>query len=339
MSQFFYIGCYTEDTGGSGEGISVGTRDPHIGILDPIGTAAITPSPSFLAQHPRLPVLYAANELTEGVVSAWAVQPDGALRPLGTGLTGGADPCHLAVVDDHLVTANYSSGSVSVHRLDASGAIGERTDLVVHQAGRGPDHPRQEQAHAHMVAPIPAGGLHVVDLGADTIYAYTLDGGSGRLVPAGRTSTPPGAGPRHLARDAAGFVYVADELDATITVYKSDGVRLAEHDLALAGISGGYPSEIAVSSDGRFLYLASRGPDIIAVFQLPNGRPVLIGEVPTRGAWPRHFAMMDGYLYVANERSHTVVTFRIDPDTGLLRRSGPVWDVPSPTCVLPFRRS
>jgi 6-phosphogluconolactonase (cycloisomerase 2 family) len=329
INTLVYIGCYTAETGGSGEGILVASRDPHIGILDPIGTAASTPSPSFLARHPRLPVLYAANELPEGTVNAWAVQPDGALRPLGTGLTGGAEPCHLAVVGDHLVTANYGSGSVSVHRLDADGAIGERTDVVVHGG-------QDREAHAHMVSPVAGGGLHVVDLGMDTIYAYTLDGDSGRLVPAGRTSTRPGAGPRHLARDAAGFVYVADELDATITVYKSDGVLLAEHDLALAGISGGHPSEIAVSGDGRFLYLASRGPDIIAVFQLHYGRPVLIREVPTRGAWPRHFAIWDGYMYVANERSHTVVTFRIDPDSGVPEPNRLVWDVPSPTCVLPF---
>jgi 6-phosphogluconolactonase len=331
MTDFFYIGCYTAETGGNGKGISVASRDPHIGILDPIGTAASTPSPSFLARHPRLPVLYAVNELPEGAVNAWTVQPDGALVPLGSGLTGGAEPCHLAVVGHHLVTANYGSGSVSVHRLEANGAIAERTDLVVHG---GPD----RTAHAHMVSPVPGGGgLHVVDLGMDTIYAYTLDGDSGRLVPAGRTSTRPGMGPRHIARDAAGFVYVAGELDGTIAAYKSDGLLLAEHHEALAGVSGGHPSEIAVSGNGKFVYLASRGPDIINVFELLNYRPVLIGQEPTRGAWPRHFAIWEGYLYVANERSHTVNTFQMDADTGKLRYSRSVWEVPSPTCVLPFR--
>lgn len=90
-----FIGCYTPEMGGQGEGITAVRRDPDTGALTPIGVAARTPSPSFLAWHPTLPVLYAVNELPEGQVSAFAV--DGAaLTPLGSSGTGGAHPCHLA---------------------------------------------------------------------------------------------------------------------------------------------------------------------------------------------------------------------------------------------------
>ena len=44
-------------------------RDPVSGELTRLGLAARTPSPSFLAQHPILPVLYAVNELDEGLFS------------------------------------------------------------------------------------------------------------------------------------------------------------------------------------------------------------------------------------------------------------------------------
>jgi len=60
--------------------------------------------------------------------------------------------------------------------------------------------------------------------------------------------------------------------------------------------------------------------------------------VPTGGAWPRHFALVDDYLYVANQLSHTVVVFRIDPATGIPVPTGDVLATPSPTCLLAWAR-
>jgi 6-phosphogluconolactonase (cycloisomerase 2 family) len=61
-----------------------------------------------------------------------------------------------------------------------------------------------------------------------------------------------------------------------------------------------------------------------------------VGEVSTGGIWPRHFVLDGGFLYVANERSHTVVTFRLDPDTGIPTPTADVLPTASPTCVLPW---
>jgi hypothetical protein len=43
---------------------------------------------------------------------------------------------------------------------------------------------------------------------------------------------------------------------------------------------------------------------------------------------------VEGLLYVANERSHTVVTFEV-PRTGVPVATGAVLEVPSPTCIAP----
>ena len=59
-----------------------------------------------------------------------------------------------------------------------------------------------------------------------------------------------------------------------------------------------------------------------------------VGEVSTGGSWPRDLALDGEWLYVANERSHLVVTYRIDPATGLPSPTGDVVSTPSPTCVL-----
>ncbi|MEO3776946.1 lactonase family protein [Micromonospora sp. B11E3] len=337
-----HIGGYTAASGGRGEGIVAARRDPATGALTPLGTVAVTPSPSFLARHPALPVLYAVNELPEGQVSAFRVGPDGALTPLGVRATGGAEPCHLAVTPDggHLVVANYGGGSVTVLPLDPEGVPGDRSDLVVHE-GRGPDPERQGRAHAHMVDPAPdAGPLFAVDLGTDSVYRYDLDAPSGRLVPrAPRVRAVAGSGPRHLARHPDGRrCWVVGELDGTVTAYDltPDGALHQRGRVDASGRAGHVqPSEIAVGPDGRFLYVANRGVGTVSVFALDGELPELVAEVETGGGWPRHFALAGEHLYVADERADMIRVLRVDAATGVPTPVGEPVAVPSPTCVRP----
>ncbi|MEU5787525.1 lactonase family protein [Micromonospora purpureochromogenes] len=337
-----HIGGYTAASGGRGDGIIAARRDPESGELTPLGTVAVTDSPSFLVRHPALPVLYAVNELPAGQVSAFRVGGDGELTPLGVQSTGGADPCHLAVAPDgrHLLVANYGGGSVAVFPLGADGAPAERSDLVVHQ-GRGLDPERQEQAHCHMVSPDPgAGPLLAVDLGTDSIYRYDLDADRGRLVPREpRIRTAAGTGPRHLARHPDGRgCWVAGELDATVTAYEPtpDGAWHQRGRVDASERAGHVqPSEIAVGPDGRFLYVGNRGVGTISVFALDAELPRLVAEVDTGGEWPRHFVLTGPHLYVADERADMVRVFRLDPESGAPEPLGEPVPVPSPTCVLP----
>lgn len=345
-SEILYVGCYTAESGGSGAGIVALRRDRASGALDVIGTVAATPSPSFLAWHPALSVLYAVNEIDGGTVSAWAAGRDASLRPLGIRSTGGASPCHLAVTSDghHLVTANYGGGSLAVHPLDRAGVPGERSDLLVHD-GRGLDPQRQSRSHVHMVSPGPVdGALLAVDLGTDAVYPYAVEASTGRLVPAGpRVPTRPGAGPRHLVRHPRGRrCYVVGELDATVTVYDVDaGGGLHERGRVDTSTRPErvWPSEVAVRADGRFLYVANRGADTLAVFALDQDLPRYVTEIATEGDWPRHFALIGEHLYVANERSQSLAVFGVDPSTGVPVPIGAPVGIPSPTCVLAGRFS
>ncbi|WP_320067612.1 lactonase family protein [Micromonospora sp. RTGN7] len=338
-----HIGGYTAASGGGrGDGIVAARRDPATGGLTPLGTVAVTPSPSFLVRHPALPVLYAVNELPEGEVSAFRVGPDGDLTPLGVRGTGGAEPCHLAVTPDggHLVVANYGGGSVAVFPLDPAGVPGERSDLVVH-AGHGPDPERQEMAHCHMVSPAPHGGpLLAVDLGTDSVYRYDLDAASGRLVPRGpQVRMAAGTGPRHLARHPDGRrCWLVGELDGTVTAYElsPDGaLHLRGRVDASARAGHVQPSEITVGPDGRFLYVGNRGVGTVSVFAVAGELPELVAEVKTGGEWPRHVVLAGEHLYVADERADMVRVFRVDASTGIPTPVGEPVPVPSPTCVLP----
>ncbi len=332
-----FVGCYTGATGGAGEGITLMRRDPSTGELTRLGVAARTPSPSFLARHPALPVLYAVNELDEGTVTAFSVAPDGALTELTAHPTGGAHPCHVAVTADgrHLLAANYSSGSVALHPLDAEGRPGPRTDLV-RLAGEGPDRDRQERPHAHMVDPDPDGdGVLVVDLGSDRVWRCRLDTGRGLLTgPTPAIVTPPGTGPRHLRRLGDGTVLVVGELAADLGWYRGEPLERAGRVAATAAVGPNAPSELTVSGAGRFVYVANRGPDTVTAFAWDGTAATPVVEVPTGGVWPRHLASVDDYLYVANERSHSVTVLRVDADSGVPRAVGEPVGTPSPTCVL-----
>ncbi|GIF70832.1 hypothetical protein Asi02nite_03500 [Asanoa siamensis] len=343
--EIVYLGCYTKESGGTGEGIVAATRDRETGRLTPGAVVARTPSPSFLVWHPTLPVLYAANELAEGEVSGWAVDGPGPLTAVGRAGTGGTEPCHVAVTSDgrHLLAANYASGSISVHPLDpATGAVGERTDLVVHD-GHGPDRDRQAGPHLHMISIDPADGpLIAIDLGTDGLYPYRVDGD--RLVAAGDpVRLAPGTGPRHVARHPDGRrAYLVGELDAMLTSFEIDGTDWRERHRIEASTRPGaerYPSEVACRADGRYLYLATRGVDTVSVFALDGAAPRLVAEVDCGGRWPRHLALAGDHLYVANQTGDSVAVFAVDGRTGVPTMVDAPVAVGSPTCVLAPRKT
>ncbi len=339
--QFVVIGCYTQGAGGDGVGLTVTRRDPVAGTLRPIDEATPTPSPSFVVSHPTLPVLYAVNELDEGLLSAFAVSIDGTLTALGTWPTGGALPCHVAVdtAGRHVLVANYGSGSVALFALDRYGRPTGRADLAEH-FGTGKHPVRQEAPHAHQVVAM-GDAVFAVDLGVDSVIRYRVDDSTGRLVNAGVAAVlPPGTGPRHLAVAPNGTVYLVGELAGTILALRpgpSHWQELGSVPATTSEPESAMPSEIATSGDGRWLYVANRAPATLSVFALGSADelPLMVGEVPSGGAWPRHFVLVDDHMYVANERSHTVTVFRIDPATGVPVPTGEVLATPSPTCVLP----
>ena len=337
--EFVFVGGYTADKGGDGEGITLLRRDPSTGSLTRLGVVARTPSPSFLAQHPTLPVLYAVNELDpDGAVSAFTVAVDGSLTPLAGRPTGGSDPAHLAVTPDgrHLLVANYGTGSVAVFPLDDEGAPGEHSDLL-DLKGSGPVADRQAGPHAHMVFPVRDEVL-IADLGSDKVWRARLDPVLGRLTLLGAAvAAEPGTGPRHVRFSPDGALFVVGELSGDLTWWRpsADG-SLAPAGRAATTTAAGenYPSEIVVRPDGRFVYVANRGPNTIATFTWDGETAALVAETPTEGDWPRHMILTGDHLYVTNQRSQSVTTLRIDAETGVPALQGAPTAEPTPTGLL-----
>ncbi|MFI5520242.1 lactonase family protein [Streptomyces platensis] len=340
-----FLGTYTSVPGG-GTGVGFGTYDTVTGQITAGGVVEGVADPSYLALAPSGRTLYAVNEREQGGVTAMALRPDGPPAVLGTRSTGGAGPCHLSVHPGGrwLLTANYLSGSVAVHPVaPATGALGERTDLVTHSSP--PPGPGQDGPHAHQILTAPD-GRHVlaVDLGNDTVYSYRLDASAGRLTQVSYASLRPGAGPRHLTFHPSGdFAYLANEVDNTVVVCRYDrrGGRLTPGTPQSTGTGPGtsYPAQILVTRRGDFAFLANRGHNSLTRYAVEAGgaRLRLLDTVPVGGDFPRQIAFSPDqrWLFAANQKSGSVTVFSVHARTGELRRTGAPFTAPVPVCVLP----
>jgi 6-phosphogluconolactonase len=313
--------------------VLIGSYADQFSIYDddfkPLAPPVSTPAPSFVAVGPT-GVRYAVGELDDGQLSAFTAQG----QLLNTLPTGGGAPCHVAVAGDRVLVANYGTGSVAAFTLRPDGGLDRRSDLAQH-AGASVVADRQEGPHAHQVT-VRGAMVHAVDLGMDAIVHY-------RLTPEGglehvRTTTvqPLGSGPRHLVFHPDGRVFVANELGSTVATYTS-GFELLDlkPSCLVQPVGDNFPSELALSADGRRLYVANRGNDTIATFAVEADGLLPIDEVSTGGTWPRHFAALPGALCVANQHSGTVALLELDPETGVPHPARVVLETPSPTAVVP----
>ena len=342
-----YIGTYTRPPS---QGIYAWRFEAASGKLTPLGLAAETSNPTFLAVHPNQRFLYAANEDKAGAISAFAIDPaNGRLKLLNQVPSRGSGPCHVAVDPGGkwVFAANYNSGSVAVFPVHEDGTLGEATGFVQH-AGSSGNTPRQSGPHAHSANVSPDGRwLLVADLGLDQILSYRVDAVKGTLSPGDPpfTKIAPGSGPRHMAFGRDGrFAYAISEMLSTVTVFRYNSARGSLQELQTAQVTPeGYTgqksgAEIAVDPSGKFLYASNRGDSTIAVFRIDadKGTLTLVERFSTQGKTPRNFAIDPSgtFLFAANQDSGNVVVFKIDPATGRLTPAGNVLEVANPVCIV-----
>jgi 6-phosphogluconolactonase len=161
MTQF-WIGGYAADMGGDASGIGVlegdDGREPT--TLAYRGIAAAVESPSWLAKHPSLDVVYAALE-GAGTVQAFVRNGEATLAPLGAPAPAGEDVCNVAVAPcgAYLVASCYSDGRVVRIGLDSVGRLGapKISDAATDPYGADGVEPAVDlHASAFMVEPAPA---------------------------------------------------------------------------------------------------------------------------------------------------------------------------------------
>ncbi len=297
-------------------------------------------NPSYVLEHPELPLLYSVEERAEGAVCAWEIHQK-SLRLLNRTSTAGADPCYLSLSEDKqwLYAANYSGGSVACFRLDDSGLPTERMDLRKH-IGSGPRKDRQEAAHAHCAFP-RKGKLLVCDLGTDEIVIYKND--RGRLEECGRLSAPAGSGPRHLAVHSAypELIYCVTELAGTVLIWKEtrpDAFELIREIPMLPETHTGEntAAAIRITKDGSRLLVSHRGLDSIALMPIEAdgmpGKPVLSPCVRQ----PRDFVVTGNTVLAASQSDGEIRAYRLCEDR--LEDTGMSISAQAPVCLQPCKR-
>ena len=351
-SYLLYVGTYTEK---ESKGIYAYRFDAASTQLTPLGLAAETTNPSFLAIDPSGRFLYAVNEVqnykgaSSGAVSSFGIdQQNAKLSPLNEVPSRGADPCYITFdkTGKFALIANYTGGSVAVFPVRPNGDIGESSAFVQH-TGSSINKERQAGPHAHWIETTPDNRFAIaVDLGLDKLLVYRFDATKGSLTPNDPpyASLDPGAGPRHLAFHPNGkLAYVVNELQSTITAFTYDPSRGTLQKLNtvstlpknFTGVND--TAEIHVHPSGKFLYASNRGHDSIALFSIDGrtGALTLVDHFPTQGKTPRDFDIdpTGKFLFVANQGTNNIVVFRIDLNNGKLTPTGQILQVPSPVCL------
>ena len=352
---------------GNGKGIHLFQVNRDSGALTPAGVVEMGTSPSCLVLNPAKTHLYSANETERigdeeaGSVSAFVINPaDGQLKLLNTVSSGGKGPAHLSIHPSgkFVLVANYFGGSVAVLPILPDGSLGAATDLKKDSGTVGPKKATSappgsfafsghDQTHAHMIESDPSGRfiLHV-DLGLDRIYIWKFDAEKGLLTPnePHAVSLPPGDGPRHFVFHPNGrWFYSIQEEGSTIVLFDYDAARgtLTSRQTISSlppGFAGSnFCSEIAISTDGRFIYAGNRLHDSIAIFSVgDDGTLTFRADEWTRGNYPRSFAFdpSSRFLYCCNQRGDNIAVFKVDQKSGSLNFTGHYTPVGNPSIIV-----
>ncbi|MDQ0393916.1 lactonase family protein [Labrys monachus] len=362
---YLYVGCCTRPTPyyptHNGKGIAAFTFDEASGAIGPIGITDGIDNPTYLGVDTRHRALHANSEVfgwNEGTVSAYAIDPaTGKLSYINKQPSLGSITAYNSLdrSGNFLLVANYSlapegelpNKAVAILPVRPDGGLMSSVSDAVH-SGTGPVPDRQERSHPHSVLATPDNRYVVVaDLGLDLLVAYRFNSQTGAISRSGAASLAPGAGPRHFVFHPRGrFVYVANELDSTVTSfsYEPDQAKFTTIATASTMPEGAatvnHCSEIRISADGAFLYVANRGHDSIAIFALDgDGGLELTKTVPSGGEIPRNFAIdpSGNFLVVANQNSDRVTVFAVDRETGDLTPTGIEVETGTPTSIAFYR--
>ena len=340
------VGTYTElpePDEACGLGI-VGCRIVD-GALDSVELLARLSNPSYLAPSPDGRVFAVSESLaTGGAVTAFAREPGGRLRALGSCPSGGVGPCHVGVAAGgrFLVVAHYGSGTVSAIAAGTT-APGPVTAVVEHAelAAAG------QEAHAHMAAVDPVSGLVLVpDLGLDLLLAYRLTE-RGELVADERACIvfPTGSGPRHVAFHANGRdAFVITERANTLVVLRRSASGLVPwhttSTLREPIDTNSAAAAVRVAAGGRHVFVTNRtaGGGGVAMLRYDDvaGTTRLVQTAASGGVGPRDCWPLAGGrgLLVANTEGGSLALLAVDEERETIELRSSV-AVGSPACVLP----
>jgi 6-phosphogluconolactonase len=303
-------------------------------------------NPSYLCISTDRGFVYSVNESVDASsANAFSFhRKTGVLTLLNRSRTNSKGSCYIVATDEHVFTANYGGGSISVFNRNTDGTLSDVKQLIKHQ-GYSLNLARQEAPHVHQVLVTPDRKYVLAnDLGTDQtiVYQYHPLEKSKILTPCDTFFSKPGSGPRHATSSTNGkWWYLLHELNGSITVLslkKGHLYPIHETVVPIDGSKTAWAADIHLSPDGKYLYSSNRAPaNTISCFAVAkNGKLELKQQQPTLGDGPRNFAITpDGkYLFVGHQFSDSIVIFRRDTKNGKLTDTGKRIEIGAPVCLV-----
>lgn len=342
---YLLVGTYTM---GDSEGVYVYKFDTISGNAQFCSSQKVD-NPSYLTISKNGKFIYSVTENNNNTAAANAFEfnkEDGSISPINTQLTGGADPCYITLDEGgkHVVTANYSGGSMTLFNVKEKGVL-DVASQVINFSGKGVNAERQNAPHIHCVQYSPDGNyLFATDLGTDRIYKFKVSNDSANYLMPGEPAyfkVADGSGPRHFDFHPNGkYVYLLNELSGSVIAfnYSKETGDFSEFQAIQADtLNAGGSADIHVSPDGRFLYTSHRlEGDGIAIFSINqlDGSLTKVGYQSTN-KHPRNFAITPNgkFMLVASRDDNTIQIFQIDSKTGLLEDTRQDIIVDMPVCL------
>lgn len=360
ISTFTFLNFYTQNTYAffgsfnrdkNTEGIYVYELDTISGKLSKVTSYTGILNPSFLTLSPNGKYIFACTESKTkngGSVSSFDFNRENkTLTFINKQKSGGENPVYLTAHKNGkwLVNGNYTEGSISVYPISENGKIEPYVQNF--QFSEGSVNPgRQERAHIHSTVFSPDFNyIFFPDLGADKIRAYQFNSESKEpLQPAEIPfiKTILGSGPRHLTFHPNGkFAYCIEEMGGAVSAYSYENGKLntiQRIDTHSEKYKDDFESsDVHISPDGKFLYASNRGnEDNIAIFSIQNdGTLKTVGYQSIKGKHTRVFGLDPSgkFLIATHSGSGTVVVFKRNSETGLLKKVGKKIKIKSVSCV------
>lgn len=303
-----------------------------------------TDNPSFLTLSTDKRTLYAVNESgkpTDAVTAFSFDKKSGKLKEINRETVNGTAPCYVATNGKYVLTANYTSGSITVLPTGSNGKLlpAVQTEQFT-LTGEAPDKARQNGPHLHCVKFSPDSTFFVsADLGNDLLYVYTFtDNPKKPIQQVESVQLPAGSGPRHITFSEDGrYAYLLTELSGKIFVFEVNGTHLKEvQTIECDKVGARGSADIHLSPDGNYLYASNRlRNEGIAIYKV-NRENGTVSPIAYRNtaAHPRNFAITPNgkYLLCACRDTNVIQVFCIN-DNGTLSIKDTI-DIPAPVCVL-----
>lgn len=279
--------------------------------------------PGFLAYNEKAGKIYAISGKTSNIMT-FSPTADGNAKLDGLiDIERGA--CFLGMDKNRrfIFAANYGKGKIFVYKINKKG-FPNSTPLYEMQT--------EPKAHS-VIFDRKERFLYAPHTAPNKIFQFAFNRKTGALSPLKPASVdaPENAEPRHAAlHPTLNIFYVSNEKNMTVSAYNQDPVSgQLSLSQTISTLTDEFTdeatcSDIKITPDGKYLYVANRGPDSIACISLDKDGKMKLTKTVKTGKIPR-YVLIDPtgrFLYSACMGSNDLWAYKIDKKSGILQENG-----------------